>query len=244
MRAFGTLVVTEARLFLRDRMTALPAIALPTVLLLLLGAVPALREPAEITGGQRFIDYYLPSLPALSIALLGVQALPTGLATCREQGILRLLSATPIRPAGMPAARLLVHLGATVVATALMVGAARVVLGTPLPADPAGFVAAFVLGTSAVFALGLVIGAVAPRARTATGIGAVAFLLIMVSAGVLLPRFLLPEVLVPISHYVPPGTTALDDAWLGAGPQPLQLAAMTVISVIAGVVAAKLFRWE
>lgn len=241
---FGTLVATESRLFLRDRMTVLLAIALPTVLLLLIAALPALRRPAEITGGQRFVDYYLPSLPAVSIALLGVQTLPTGLAGCREKGILRLLSATPMRPAGLPAARLLVYGGAVVVSTALLVTTAWAVLDTPLPAHPAGFVAAFVLGTSAVFAPGLVLAAAAARARTAGGIGTVAVLLVLFAAGVFLPRFLFPEVLVRIGHYVPPGVPALEAAWFGAGPQPLQLATMTVIAVIAGIVAAKLLRWE
>lgn len=243
-RPLPTLVATEARLFLRDRMTVLLAIALPTVLLLLLGAVPALRRPAEITGGLRFVDYYLPSLLAMSVALLGVQRLPTGLAGYRESGLLRWLSATPMPPAALLAVRVLINLGATVVATALLVTTAHVVLGAPLPAHPAGFVAAFVLGSSAVFALGLIIAAAAPRARAATGIGAVVFLLVLVTAGVLLPRFLFPEVLVRISHYVPPGVTALDEAWLGTGPQPLHLAAMTLIAVIAGAVAATLLRWE
>jgi ABC-2 type transport system permease protein len=244
MRAFRTLTATELRLFLRDRGAVLFSFGLPTLVLLLLGAISALREPTEFLDGQRFVDYFVPSLLAMSVALLGVQVLPTGLATYREKGILRRLSATPARPFTLLVAQLVINIGAAVVATALMVLVARVILGTPLPAHPVGFMAAFLLGTAAVFAVGLVIAAIAPRARTATGIGTIAFLLVMFFAGVYLPKFLLPDVVLRIGEYVPPGVTAMDDAWHGAGPQPTQLIAMAAVAVGASLLAARLFRWE
>ena len=87
-----------------------------------------------------------------------------------------------------------------------MFAVAHLVFGIPLPAHPLGFLAAIAAGTSAVFALGLVIAAVAPRARTATGAGTVLFLLVMFFAGVYLPKFLLPDVVLRIGEYVPPGS--------------------------------------
>ena len=244
MRAFRTLAATELRLFLRDRATLLLSLALPTLILLLLATIPALREPTEFLDGRSFVDYFVPSLLAMSVALLGVQALPTGLATYREKGILRRLSATPARPIALLVAQLVINLGAAVVAAAAMVLVAGLVLGTPLPAHPLGFVTAFLLGTSAVFALGLVVAAIAPRARVATGIGTIAFLLVMFFAGVYLPKFLFPDIVLRIGEYVPPGVTAMDDAWYGTGPQPLQLVVMAAVAVGGSLVAARLFRWE
>ncbi len=164
MSAFSTLTVIETRLFLRDKATILLSVAQPPVVLLLLGAVPALREPSETFGGQRFIDYFAPSLLALSIAMLGLATLPAGLATYREKGVLRRLSTTPMRPSNLLVAQLLITLVATVVATGLLVAVAHLVFGIPLQAHPLGFLVAIAAGTSAVFALGLVIAAVAPRA--------------------------------------------------------------------------------
>jgi len=79
--------------------------------------------------------------------------------------VLRRLSTTPMRPSNLLVAQLLITLVATVVATGLLVAVAHLVFGIPLPAHPLGFLVAIAAGTSAVFALGLVIAAVAPRAR-------------------------------------------------------------------------------
>jgi ABC-2 type transport system permease protein len=61
---------------------------------------------------------------------------------------------------------------------------------------------------------------------------------------VFLPRTLLPDLLVTIGTYTPPGVQALQDAWTGAGPQPLQLVIMAAVAGVAGLVAARIFRWE
>ena len=56
--------------------------------------------------------------------------------------------------------------------------------------------------------------------------------------GVYLPRMMLPEVIIRIGNFTPPGVKAIQDAWMGTGPHPLHLAAMAGITVIAGFVAA------
>lgn len=244
MTALMTLTRTEAKLFLRDPMTVLIAVLLPAAVLTGLGAVPALREPADVFGGLRFIDYFAPSLLAVSIAVLGLQTLPTGLASYREKGVLRRFSTTPMSPAAVLVVQLLITVTTAAVATVFMVGVAVLVFDVPFPRHPVGFLLAFVLGTAAVFALGLIVAAVAPRARVATGIGTVLFMLTMFFAGVYLPKYLLPDAIVRIGEFVPPGIGAFQGAWVGDGADPVQLAAMAVIALVATAVAARFFRWE
>lgn len=243
-RPLRALARAETRLFLRDPVTVLIAVVLPTVVLAGLGAVPALREPSEMFGGFRFTDYFAPSLLAINIAVLGLQNLPTGLVAYREKGILRRLSASPMNPAAVLVVQLLINVVTAAVGTVLMVAVAVFVLDVPAPRHPVGFVLTFLLGTSAVFAIGLVIAAVTPRARLAAGIGAVAFMLTQFFAGVYLPKFLLPEVVVRIGEFVPPGVGAFQGAWTGDGPAPVQLVVMALIAVAATTVAARFFRWE
>lgn len=244
MSALSTLARTEFRLYLREPLSLAIAVALPSLVLLGLAAVPALREPIEPTGGLSFVAFFAPSLLAISIAMLGFQVLPTGLATYRERGILRRLSATPMRPSSVLAVQLALNVVTAALGALLVVAAAVSVLGVPAPRNPFAFAAAFLLGTAAVFAVGLLIAARAPRARLATGVGSVLFMLAMFFGGVYLPKYLLPQWLVRIGDFVPPGAGAFADAWVRSGPALAPLAVMAGIALAATVAAARFFRWE
>jgi ABC-2 type transport system permease protein len=242
--ALGTLIRTETRLFLRDPVSLLVAVLLPGVLLAGLGAIPALREPAEVFGGSTFIAAFAPSLLAISIAQLGVQTLPQTLAAYRERGVLRRYSATPVSPLTVLVVQLVVNVVTALLAALLLILVATVGFGMPAPAHPVSFVLAVLLGTASVFSIGLLIAAVAPRAKTAAGLGAVAFLLSLFFAGVYLPYFLLPEFVVRIGEFVPPAIVAITQSWTGAGASPLVLLVQAAIVVVASGLAARLFRWE
>ena len=117
-------------------------------------------------------------------------------------------------------------------------------LQIPLPKDLFGFTIAFLLGMSALFSLGLLVAAVAPTPGIASAMFVPLFALVMFLGGVYLPRQMLPEFLIRIGDYTPPGIQALLDAWGGTSPQPAQLAVMVVITVLAGAAASRRFRWE
>ncbi|MER7164825.1 ABC transporter permease [Micromonospora sp. NPDC000207] len=244
MRAFGQILRTEAVLFLRDPSAVLVVVGLPLALLLGLGAIPALREPSPDFGGQTFIAYFAPSLLVMTLAVTGLTALPVTLATYRERGILRRMATTPVSPAALLAAQLLVVLASIVVSAVLVVVVARLAFGVPLPQRPLGFAVAFLLGTAALLALGLLVAAVAPTSKAAQGFSVPLFMLTMFLGGVYVPRFLLPDFLNRVGEYAPPGVQALLDAWTGTSPNPVPLAIMAVVAVFAGTAAARLFRWE
>jgi ABC-2 type transport system permease protein len=244
LSVFAKVVSVETKLFLRDPGTLIVAVALPTVILLVLGAIPALRVPEEEFGGFSFVDLFAPSLVVITLATLGVNTMPIRLATYRERGVLRRLSTTPVHPAYLLVAQLVVNAVAATAAIALLVVVGRLAFGVPLPQDLPGFVLAGVVGGGSLFALGLLVAAAVPTARSATAIALPIFFFAMFAGGVYLPRFLLPDFLIRIGEYTPPGVQALQDAWAGTGPQPLQLVIMAAIGVVAAVVAARVFRWE
>jgi ABC-2 type transport system permease protein len=247
----------EGKLFLREPMSVIFGVLFPTAILLLLGAVPVLREPSADYGGARFVDAWAPTALVIGLAILAMQHIPAVVATYRENGVLRRMSTTPVHPATVLVAQLIVALIAAVVAAMLLMLAARLLLGVPLPQDPWGFVVAFVVGFGALLAIGLLIAAIAPNARVASGVSVLVFMLVMFAGGVYLPRFLMPQFLIRMGDYVPPGVQALQDAWSGNAaiaaalgvadtghPQLLHLGVMALIGVVAGWAAAKLFRWE
>ncbi len=244
MRAFGQILKIETRLYLRDFGAPLLTIGIPLALLVVFGLIPATREPDPEFGGLSFIQYFAPSLLVITLAMSAVNVLPTVLATYRERGVLRRLATTPASPAALLAAQLVISLGTILVSAVLLVVVGRLALDVPLPRHPLGFALALVLGTAALLALGLLVAAVARTNKAAQAMAVPLFMVVMFFGGVYLPRFLLPDFLVRIGDYTPPGVQALLDAWTADAPRPLHLVIMAVIAVLAGSVAAKLFRWE
>jgi ABC-2 type transport system permease protein len=238
------IIKMESVLFLREHSMVGFSVLLPTVLLLVLGSIPALRTPDPTFGGVRFIDTYLSALVVITLALLGLNKLPATVATYREKGILRRLSTTPMNPAKLLAAQLIVSLVTALLSILLLVVVGHVVFGIDLPHNPGALLVAVLLGASSLFALGLVVAALAPTARAASGWATLLFVLVMFFGGVYLPRSLLPGFVNLIADYLPPGVRALQDAWLGSVPQLSYLVIMALITLVAGTVAAKSFRWE
>lgn len=238
------IIEIEARLFVRDRLNSLFALVFPSLLLLVLGAIPALRTPDENFGGQRFIDSYVSALVVFTLVFIGLQRLPAVVATYREKGVLRRLSTTPMHPARLLAGQMVVNFVAVILSVLLLIVVGYVVFGVDLPHHPLGLACAVVLGGAGTFALGLVIAALAPNARSAGGWATVVFMLLMFFGGVYLPRFMLPSAIQRIGSYTPPGVEALQQAWLGTAPDWRHLAIMGLVSLVAGTVAAKTFRWE
>ncbi|GGU40210.1 ABC transporter permease [Lentzea flava] len=238
------IIEVEARLFVRDRLNSLFALVFPCLLLLVLGAIPGLRTPAPEFGGLRFIDSYLSSLVVFTLAFIGLQRVPTVVATYREKGVLRRLSTTPMHPARLLVGQLVVNFCAAILSVLLTIVVAYVVFGVDLPHHPLGLACAVVLGGAGTFALGLVIAALAPTARAAGGWATAVFMLLMFFGGVYLPRFMLPSVVQKIGSYSPPGVEAVQQAWLGSAPDWRHLAIMGLVSLVAGTVAARTFRWE
>jgi ABC-2 type transport system permease protein len=120
------------------------------------------------------------------------------------------------------------------------------VFGVDLPQQVAGFLIALVLGTAAMFAVGLLIAAVAPRAKTATGIGMLVYFPMLFFAGVWTPGPVMPDGLRRVSDFTPLGAAsqAMQDAWTGTFPSALHLAVMAAYVLVTGALAARLFRWE
>jgi ABC-2 type transport system permease protein len=244
MNEFRALMIAEAKLLFRDPISWLAAILLPSAILLIFGSIFAPHRPDPALGGLRWIDTFAPSLVVIATATLAIQTLPIRLATYREKGILRRFSTTPAKPATLLAAQLVIYTAAAILGLMLLIVVGRIAFDIPLPGNPVGYLAAFALGMAGLLAIGLLIAAVAPSAGVATAIAVPLFFVVMFLGGVYLPRFLLPDVLVTIGSFTPPGVQGLQDAWLGSAPELLPLAVLAAVTVIAGALAVRVFRWE
>lgn len=244
MRQLTALTIIETKLALRDPLNWLVVVILPAAVLLGMGWLFAPHEPDPLLGGARFIDLLIPSLAVISLAIVGVNLMPLGLGAYRDKGILRRLSTTPVRPATLLMAQVIIYSGFAVVAVVLLMVVGNLALDIPYPAHVPGFIAAFVLGLAALFGIGLLVAALAPTGGAATAIALPIFFVVMFIGGVYLPRWLLPDIIVTLGTYAPPGVQALQDSWTGTGPELLPLAIMALIAAVTGATAVRLFRWE
>jgi ABC-2 type transport system permease protein len=241
------LTATEFKLIMREPSAIFFVLVLPVVLVVIFGLIPAMRKPDKAFGGLTAMQSFFPPMAVtVALAIMAFSLLPTILATYREKGVLRRLSTTPAHPARLLAAQVAVNGVLAVVVTGLVMAVGRLAFDVPLPKRPLGFLAAVVLGALCLFAIGVVIAALAPTARAASILGSILFFPSMLLAGVYVPREELPHALQQVSGYTPLGATlqTLRDSWSGSTPRPAHLAIMAAYAVVAGLVAAGTFRWE
>ena len=244
--ALARLTITEFRLLLREPLLVFWGFAFPLLLLIVLGLIPAFKQTHAGYRGLTVLDSYVPILIVLMLAMLSYFALPTVLASYREQGILRRLRTTPAGASRVLAAQLLVNFLSAAVMVALILVVARLAFAVPFPLAPGVWVVIALLTAAGTLTVGLFVAAVAPTGRAASAIGSIMFYPLMFFSGLYLPIPSMPPVLQHICHATPLGAAweSFQDAALGHWPPALALVTMVAYPVAFGLAAARLFRWE
>ncbi|MFY1693195.1 ABC transporter permease [Plantactinospora sp. WMMB782] len=246
MSALSRLTVTETRLFFREPLIVFFALAFPPILLVIFGAVPAFREPEPSLGGLRVIDLYVPITVATALAMFALNGLSQLFASYREKGVLRRMRTTPVKPGLMLGAQLLMATILSVATMVVVLAVGRLGFDVRLPRLVPAYLLGYVLAALAMFAIGLLVAALAPSGKSAGAIGTVLFFPLVFFAGLWIPRDSMNGVLLTISDLTPlgAGVQSLQDATAGHWPQPLHLAVMLGWTIVAGGLAARYFRWE
>ncbi|TYP89029.1 ABC transporter permease [Blastococcus xanthinilyticus] len=236
----------EARLFGRELGSLFWILLFPTILLLILGAIPDFREADPSLGGQRVVDLYASIAVLLAMIMAAILAMPAVIAGYREHGVLRRLRTTPVHPGALLAAQVGLHAAAVLVSVVLALGVARLAYGVLLPRSLAFYALCTVLATAATFAIGAVITASARSARAVQTVGTIVFFPTMFTAGVWLPVQSMGGWLHDVVVRTPLGAAAeaLNDALVGRTPDGADLAVMMGWTAVLALVSVRAFRWE
>ncbi len=209
----------ELKLLAREPLTVIFTLALPVVMLFVLGGVFGNQPDAHVYRGVGAMDYYVPAYIGLALASLGLISLPVHLASYRELGVLRRFSASSIPTWSILGGQVIVTLLAGVVASLVLAVTAVPVYHISAPHGLPGVIAAFVIGGLAFAAMGLLLGFVMPTARSAQGLGVILWFIMLMLSGPGPPFEVLNNVLrflgdiTPLKHVV----LLLQDPWLGFG---------------------------
>lgn len=242
----AALIRTEFKLFVREPGALFWILVFPSLLIVLLGLIPAMQQPVEELDGVRVIALYVPICILLAMLFAGVSTMPVVLATYREQRILRRIATTPARPTALLLAQYAIHGGAAVLGGALALGLAKVVHDVPLPGDAVAYVLILVLTLAVCLAIGALIAGLAGTAKLATTLGAILLFPLMFTTGVWLPVQAMPGLLGDIVSWTPLGAAvlALQQAAAGTPPSWEHLAVVGGWLVVLWGLAIRTFRWE
>ena len=240
------MVRSELRLFAREPGSIFWIIGFPVLLIVVLGFVPALREPIGGLGDISFIALYIPVAVLLAMLMAAVSAMPVVLASYRERRILRRFATTPVRPHAVLAAQYGIYGAAATVGGALSVLIGWLGYGVDPPQNLLGFILVFLLVLASALSIGGIIASLAPTGKVATAIGTAFLFPLMFTAGVWLPVQAMPGLLGDIVSFTPfgAGSLALAATWVGDWPSMQDLGVVAAWTLVLSVLAARFFRWE
>ncbi|MDM7830937.1 ABC transporter permease [Cellulomonas edaphi] len=232
----------EARAILRNGEQLLVTIVVPILVLIGLTSVDVLDIDTE---GLSPIDFFTPGVLALAVMTSSFTSQAISAAFDRRNGVLRLLSTTPLGRSGLLVGKIA---GVLVVGTVqvVVIGVTAALLGWR--PDALGIVlalVAMVLGAAAFTSLALLVAGTL-RAEAVLAVANLALLLLALGGGVIVPADRLPGPLEHVALLLPSG--ALGEAMRQAF-QHGSLPAWSVVVLVGwtaalGWGAARLFRWH
>ncbi len=253
MRHLAQLVWLETKIFVREPLGVFGSVAVPVLLFLVVGRIAlgggdARAAQDAAPGDIAFLRTDLPVFVAVLITLSAVLSLVTIIAIYREGGILKRLRATPVRPATILLAHVLVKLMFTAATLGLMVLVGRRFYPVGVDAPLAAFTAALVLSTWSLLSIGFVIASVVPTARFAQPLGALLLYPMIPVSGLFTPLDTLPPALETVARFLPLtyAVSLLRGIWSGEpwSAHVGDVAVLLLVFAVATAVASRVFRWE
>jgi len=236
----------ELKLFFREPVTVIFTLAIPVILLFIMGGVFGNTPDPAVYRGAGPMNYYAASYIALTVASLGLVGLPVHLAAYRERGVLRRFRASSVGLRNILSSQAAVMFIMAVVGGVLVVVLAALVYGIEVPASPLLALPAFILGTLCFASLGVMLGSIVPTARAAQGVGVLLWFMMMILSGAGPPPEVLNEAMTWVARFLPLTHTIrlIQDPWLGFGWNMTETIIVVGITIGAALISLRFFRWE
>jgi ABC-2 type transport system permease protein len=230
--------------FWRNPQSAFFTFVFPVVIIVLFGALFHGVGRSSYFYGLSALQYYVPTIAAVSVLGACYSQLAIVLSTRRQNGILKRIRATPL-PAWTYFLGLLAHcIVVSVVDIALIVGVGRL-FGVPLPTHWAAIALALVLGAACFCALGVAVASLISNAEAAPAVVQLVLFPLVFISGTYLPIH--SQVIQRITGVLP--VRPFNEALMGPFAQHTgfdwgALGVLLAWGVLGGLVAVRRFRWD
>jgi len=250
----------EVRTFFRERDAVVFIFAYPIIMLAIFATVFG-QDGATVgpAPGIPFAQYFLPGMLATGIMLSSFQNLAITIAVERDDGGLKRLHGTPLPPAAYFLGKTGEVLATSLVQTTLLLAAAALFFGVPLPTTAAAwttFAWVFLLGTAAGTLCGVAFSSVPRSGRSASAVVTPVVLVLQFISGVFFVYNDLPTWMQQVAAVFPLKWMAqgMRSVFLPASAESWEVSGSwqhgaTALVLVAWAVAALLvgvrtFRWQ
>jgi ABC-2 type transport system permease protein len=245
MKRFLVLTKAMTLMHLRNRSTLFWNLAFPVFLLVIYSQIFGAMD----VGGTGFMIWVLPGVVVFNILAFGLLGSGTMMVNMREQGVLRRLQASPIPAGQLVGSYLFVNVLIALLQSTIIIVFAALVFRTPLTLTGTLWaLPMIILGILTFVALGQVISGVAATAGVAVVVGQILNFSQMFITDMIMPMDFMPEWIQKVAPYLPAYATVqlvrppLVDGSLSPDLWP-NLLVVAVYIAVAGLAAARLFRW-
>jgi ABC-2 type transport system permease protein len=229
--------------FWRNPQSAVFTFIFPVVFVALMGVLFGRVGKSSYYGGLSPVQYYVPTIAALSVLGSCYGQLAVALAARRQNGILKRVRATPL-PAWVYFVGLLAHcILVSVIDIALILGVGRL-FGVPFPSDWPQIVVTLVLGAACFCALGVAVASVISNSDAAPAVAQLVLFPLLFISGTYTPIYV--PALERVTAWLPvrPFNEALTSVLVEhGGTDWRQLGVLAAWGAVGAIVAVRRFRW-
>ena len=247
LRSLLKLTWLEIKIFAREPLGLFGSLAIPVIVFLGLARFVGPTVPRPPQSGALGTGF-LPVLTTVLIALSAVGSLITIISIYREGGILKRLRATPLQPAIILSAHVVVKLLFTAVTMFLMFLAGRRYFPPGAQVPYASFALAVLFATWAILSIGFVIASLVPTARFAQPIATFILYPMVAVSGLFFPMSGLPVSMQILAKLFPMtyAVSLLSGIWKGEpwSAHAFDVVALVATFVICIAISSRVFRWE
>jgi len=247
MRTFLKLTVVQTKLYLREPIGVFFTLAYGPLLLIMMGFIFG-NEPQAVLNGKSQLDISVPSYIAMIIGLGGLTAIPIGVTTRRENGVLRRFCATPLRPLTYFLADILAPFVVTFMGAVLLIALGLLVYHVSFNGYWYSILGGICFCMLSFFGLGYALSGIFPSTRVAAVIGNVLIIPMVMLSGAMVPLEVMPESVQNVANYVPltHAVYLLRGLWFGElwGQHLESVAVLGGILLVSNIVIALTFKWE